>query len=84
LANERAQTAPADHDEVDLDELMDVSRSLNVYLLVYFLFPVCIGSIVFLLHYHLIVKHVSQDPELEKLHAERIAALKVLSSIFHF
>ncbi|GJN25695.1 hypothetical protein PR202_gb13557 [Eleusine coracana subsp. coracana] len=39
LANEKAQAASANHDEVDLDELMD-------------------------------------DPELEKLHAERIAALK--------
>ncbi|TVU24405.1 hypothetical protein EJB05_26839 [Eragrostis curvula] len=39
LANEKVQAAPASHEEVDLDELMD-------------------------------------DPELEKLHAERIAALK--------
>ncbi|PAN43304.1 hypothetical protein PAHAL_8G227800 [Panicum hallii] len=39
VAKDKAQAAPASHDEVDLDELLD-------------------------------------DPELEKLHAERIAALK--------
>ncbi|KAJ4822968.1 Thioredoxin domain-containing protein plp3b [Turnera subulata] len=44
LAQEKAQTSSSNNQEVDLDELMDVS---------------------------------SLDPELEKLHADRIAALKV-------
>jgi len=34
VAKDKAQAAPASHDEVDLDELMDVSRRRNVYLLI--------------------------------------------------
>lgn len=34
VAKDKAQGAPASHDEVDLDELLDVSRSTNIYLLI--------------------------------------------------
>jgi hypothetical protein len=34
VAKDKAQAAPASHDEVDLDELLDVSRSRKVYLLI--------------------------------------------------
>ena len=33
VAKDKAQAAPASHDEVDLDELLDVSRSRNIYFL---------------------------------------------------
>nr|CAB3490255.1 unnamed protein product [Digitaria exilis]CAB3503026.1 unnamed protein product [Digitaria exilis] len=60
VAKDKAQAAPASHDEVDLDELLDVSRSTNIY--------TCL--------FCQILWNFSPGPELEKLHAERIAALK--------
>ena len=44
MAKDKAQAAPASHDEVDLDELLDVSRSRNIYLNLVFTF--CVQHIV--------------------------------------
>jgi hypothetical protein len=41
VAKDKAQAAPASHDEVDLDELLDVSRSRKVYLLISCIFLLC-------------------------------------------
>lgn len=81
MSKDKAQAAPASHDEVDLDELLDVSRSTKFTYLLYLL---SVYSKLYLILS--VVKFLGtsrQDPELEKLHAERIAALKVLFCIFH-
>ena len=83
MAKDKAQAAPASHDEVDLDELMDVSRRKKVYLLFPLNLPyLCANSMCYIVGCQ-IHGTFHQDPELEKLHAERIAALKVLIFIFH-
>jgi len=41
VAKDKAQAAPASHDEVDLDELLDVSRSRNIYLLKSCIYVLC-------------------------------------------
>jgi hypothetical protein len=80
VAKDKAQAAPASHDEVDLDELLDVSKSRKVYLLIPCICLICTARNIVGCQIH---GTFHQDPELEKLHAERIAALKVLTSIFH-
>lgn len=44
MAKDKAQAAPASHDEVDLDELLDVSRSRKVYLLIPLYLPYLYGT----------------------------------------
>lgn len=67
LAQEKAHASSTSNQEVDLDELMDVSWSMNY---------IALQNISCYSH-GLIVSLCQQDPELEKLHADRIAALKV-------
>lgn len=83
MAKDKAQAAPASHDEVDLDELLDVSRSRKVHLLTPCICLICMAHSIVSYWGCQIHGSFHQDPELEKLHAERIAALKVLISIFH-
>lgn len=67
-AQEKAQASSSVNQEVDLDELMDVSWFAQLYLMVHYFTNIsisCRGAFTV------------QDPELEKLHADRIAALKV-------
>lgn len=84
MAKDKAQAAPASHDEVDLDELLDVSRSRKVYLLILCIFLLCTAHSILSYCGCQIHGTFHQDPELEKLHAERIAALKVLAPSFTY
>ena len=73
LTQEKAQSSTSVNQEVDLDELMDVS--LMEFSVFY--------DVASLFHSTLLCFYVGscasciQDPELEKLHADRIAVLKV-------
>ena len=62
LANEKAQSSNHVNEEVDLDELMDVSANLSSSCLRFMLLSLTVR-----------LSHCS----VEKLHADRIAALKV-------
>ncbi|KAK8606745.1 hypothetical protein V6N13_052507 [Hibiscus sabdariffa] len=72
LAQEKAQSSASANEEVDLDELMDVS------LMKLFVFNDGTSFIRSTLLCFSVGSRASciQDPELEKLHADRIAALK--------
>jgi hypothetical protein len=82
VAQYKAQSSQPKHDEVDIDDLMDVCflRSRLCFALLHTNFSPRYSHLVLLwsslrfLGYAFLLE---QDPELEKLHAERIAAMKV-------
>ena len=69
LSQQKAQASNSINQEVDLDELMDVSGIMHLCH-VFFLMHLFIFTWIYLHGWY-------QDPELERLHADRIAALKV-------
>lgn len=71
MATEKAKSSSYVNQEVDLDELMDVRGGCLSD-------AFSISVISFCSHF----SFLPQDPELEKLHADRIAALKVCKFLF--